>query len=75
MAVKAPYRLDEQAGATNTMEVTSSSGALHRILFWKTTTRATEAAYIFGGGYRAFGTITIDHANTPSAKEIESCFH
>ncbi len=57
------------------MEVISRSSPLHTVDFWKTASDATHFATGGGGGYRAFGTITIDDANSPSAKKIESCFH
>ena len=59
---------------TSKMEVTSSSGPLHTVDFWKTAAGATHYAN-GSGGYRAFGTITVDDANSASAKKIESCFN
>lgn len=57
------------------MEVTSSSSPLHTVDFWKTPADATYYAKNGGAGYRAFGAITVDDANSASSKKIESCFH
>ena len=74
VSVKPVDSTDRSLGEATKMEVTNSS-TLHTVDFWKTAADATYFANNGGGGYRAFGTITIDDANSASAKTIESCFH
>lgn len=75
MSVKPLDSTDRDLGVTSKMEVTTSSGDLYSIDFWKTAADASGYASRGGGGYRAFGTITIDSADTTGAKKIETCFH
>lgn len=75
VSVRALDSTDTSLGVVSKMEVTSSSSPLHTVDFWKTAADAAHYASNGSGGYRAFGTITVDDANSASAKKIEGCFH
>lgn len=66
---------DKILEVTSKLEATSG-GELHTVSFWKEPAAAAQFASQVEKslGYRAFGTITIDEADTPNAKKIEGCF-
>lgn len=75
MSVQPLDSTDRELGDASKLEATNGAGELHTIDFWKTAADASSFASSVGGGYRVFGTVTIDSADTPVAKQIETCFH